>query len=69
MLERQELQQKIKIFCSIRGSPDHWLNSGVSQRIEVQKALGNHLSSKDRYKTYDFCHLHSMKFLFLSTTK
>ena len=48
LLERQELQQRIKLFCINRVSPEHWLHSGMFKRVELQKALGNHLSWKDR---------------------
>ncbi|MQL85886.1 hypothetical protein Taro_018407, partial [Colocasia esculenta] len=52
LLERQELQQRVKMFCANRVSPDYWLNSGIYKRIDLQKALGNHLSWKDRYPTF-----------------
>ncbi|CAA6664813.1 unnamed protein product [Spirodela intermedia] len=48
LLERQELQQRVKIFFGNRTSPDHWLNTGVYKQVDLQKALGNHLSWKDR---------------------
>lgn len=49
LLERQELQQRVKQFCSNRGPPEHWLHSGTFKRAELQKALGNHLSWRERY--------------------
>uniref|UniRef100_A0A1D1XDU2 Mediator of RNA polymerase II transcription subunit 23 n=2 Tax=Anthurium amnicola TaxID=1678845 RepID=A0A1D1XDU2_9ARAE len=52
LLERQELQQRVKIFCANRVSPDYWLNSGIYKRVDLQKALGNHLSWKDRYPPF-----------------
>lgn len=48
LLDRQELQQRLKLFCMNRGPPEHWLFSGIFKRLELQKALGNHLSWKDR---------------------
>lgn len=50
ILDRQELQQRVKLFCT-NHEPDHWLYSGVFKRVELQKALGNHLSWKDRHPT------------------
>ncbi|PON62719.1 Mediator complex, subunit Med [Parasponia andersonii] len=35
-----------------RGPPEHWLYTGIFKRIDLQKALGNHLSWKDRYPTF-----------------
>ncbi|KAF2308392.1 hypothetical protein GH714_006677 [Hevea brasiliensis] len=52
LLDRQELQQRLKLFCMNRGPPEHWLFSGIFKRLELQKALGNHLSWKDRYPTF-----------------
>ncbi|KAL0005249.1 hypothetical protein SO802_012810 [Lithocarpus litseifolius] len=52
LLERQELQQRVKLYCMNRGAPEHWLHSGMFKRVELQKALGNHLSWKDRYPTF-----------------
>ncbi|XP_058079860.1 mediator of RNA polymerase II transcription subunit 23 isoform X2 [Magnolia sinica] len=54
LLDRQELQQRVKMFCMNRGphSHEHWLNSGLFKRVELQKALGNHLSWKDRYPPF-----------------
>uniref|UniRef100_A0A453PHV5 Mediator complex subunit 23 n=1 Tax=Aegilops tauschii subsp. strangulata TaxID=200361 RepID=A0A453PHV5_AEGTS len=43
LLERPELQHRIKAFCSSR-SPEHWLKNQPPKRAELQKALGNHLS-------------------------
>lgn len=48
LLDRQELQQRVKLYCISRGSPEHWLHSVVFKRNDLQKALGNHLSWKDR---------------------
>ncbi|GJN22171.1 hypothetical protein PR202_gb09714 [Eleusine coracana subsp. coracana] len=47
LLERPELQQRVKNFCNSR-SPEHWLKNQPPKRVELQKALGNHLSWKDR---------------------
>ncbi|XP_010271303.1 PREDICTED: mediator of RNA polymerase II transcription subunit 23 [Nelumbo nucifera] len=52
LLDRQELQQRVKMFCMNRGLPEHWHHSGIFKRVELQKALGNHLSWKDRYPTF-----------------
>ncbi|XP_061375286.1 mediator of RNA polymerase II transcription subunit 23 isoform X2 [Gastrolobium bilobum] len=52
LLDRQELQQRVKVFCLTRGHPEHWLYSGIFKRVELQKALGNHLSWKDRYPVF-----------------
>ncbi|CAL5206700.1 unnamed protein product [Lathyrus oleraceus] len=52
LLDRQELQQRVKLFCLTRGPPEHWLHTGVFKRVELQKALGNHLSWKDRYPVF-----------------
>ncbi|KAJ0675591.1 putative mediator complex, subunit Med23 [Helianthus annuus] len=52
LLERQELQQRIKFYVANRGKPEHWLQNGIFKRIELQKALGNHLSWKERYPTF-----------------
>ncbi|XP_051192824.1 mediator of RNA polymerase II transcription subunit 23 [Lolium perenne] len=51
LLERPELQHRIKAFCSSR-SPEHWLKNQHPKRAELQKALGNHLSWKDRYPPF-----------------
>lgn len=48
LLERQELQQRLSLFCMNRGTPEHWFYTGIMKRTELQKALGNHLSWKDR---------------------
>lgn len=48
LLERQELQQRVKLYYMNRGPPEHWLYSGLFKRVDLQKALGNHLSWKDR---------------------
>ncbi|XP_010552683.1 PREDICTED: mediator of RNA polymerase II transcription subunit 23 [Tarenaya hassleriana] len=52
LLERQELQQRVKLYCANRGQPEHWLCTQVFKRNDLQKALGNHLSWKDRYPTF-----------------
>ncbi|KAJ4832847.1 hypothetical protein Tsubulata_001931 [Turnera subulata] len=49
LLDRQELQSRMKMFCMDRGSPEHWIYSGLFKRLELQKAVGNHLSWKDRF--------------------
>lgn len=51
LLERTELQQRIKAFCSSCSS-EHWLKNQPPKRAELQKALGNHLSWKDRYPPF-----------------
>lgn len=52
LLDRPELQQRIKHYVANRGKPEHWLYNGISKRVELQKALGNHLSWKERYPTF-----------------
>ncbi|KAL1327824.1 hypothetical protein HN51_037817 [Arachis hypogaea] len=52
LLDRQELQQRVKLFCITHGPHEHWLYTGVYKRVEVQKALGNHLSGKDRFPVF-----------------
>ncbi|KAK1374680.1 Mediator complex, subunit Med23 [Heracleum sosnowskyi] len=52
LLERQELQQKVKFYLNNRGPPEHWLFSGPFKRVELQKALGNHLSWKERFPPF-----------------
>ncbi|KAL7602984.1 hypothetical protein Lser_V15G14952 [Lactuca serriola] len=53
LLERQELQQRINFYVANCGSsPEHWLQTGIFNRNELQKALGNHLSWKERSPTY-----------------
>ncbi|PKU68672.1 Mediator of RNA polymerase II transcription subunit 23 [Dendrobium catenatum] len=52
LLDRTELQQRIKMFCASRTSPEHWLNNQPPKRVEIQKALGNHLVWKDRYPPF-----------------
>lgn len=52
LLERQEIQQRIKFYVANRGKPEHWLQTGPFKRIDLQKALGNHLSWKERYPTF-----------------
>ncbi|CAL1390798.1 unnamed protein product [Linum trigynum] len=52
LLDRQELQQRVKLFCLNRGPPEHWLYSGIFKRLELHKALGIHLSWKDRNPTF-----------------
>ncbi|XXG80040.1 hypothetical protein AAC387_Pa09g0992 [Persea americana] len=52
LIEKQELQQRVKQFCLNRGPPEHWLHSGTFKRAELQKALGNHLSWRERYPPF-----------------
>lgn len=52
LLERQELQQRVKQYTLNRGSPEHWTYTGTFKRVELPKALGNHLSWKDRYPPF-----------------
>ncbi|KAK6931622.1 Mediator complex, subunit Med23, partial [Dillenia turbinata] len=52
LLDRQELQQRVKTFTTNRAITEHWLYSGTFKRVELQKALGNHLSWKDRHPTF-----------------
>ncbi|KAL8161237.1 hypothetical protein V2J09_012726 [Rumex salicifolius] len=52
LLDRQELQQRMKLFIINRGPPEHWLFSATFSRVDVQKALGNHLSWKFRYPVF-----------------
>ncbi|KAJ0435823.1 putative mediator complex, subunit Med23 [Helianthus annuus] len=52
LLERKELQQRINCYIANRGNPDHWLQNGVFKRVDLQKALGNHLSWNQKYPTY-----------------
>ncbi|XP_049935782.1 mediator of RNA polymerase II transcription subunit 23 isoform X2 [Nymphaea colorata] len=51
LLDRQEFQQRVKI-CFLNRPTEHWLNTGLAKRVELQKALGNHLSGKDRYPPF-----------------
>ncbi|PIA26633.1 hypothetical protein AQUCO_09100060v1 [Aquilegia coerulea] len=48
LIDRPELQQRIKFFNVNRGPPEHWLYAGSFKRIDLQKALGSHLSWKER---------------------
>ncbi|XWS22865.1 hypothetical protein CRYUN_Cryun29cG0072800 [Craigia yunnanensis] len=52
LLDRQELQQRVKLYYMSCGPPEHWLYTGIFKRTDLQKALGNHLSWKDRYPTF-----------------
>ncbi|KAG8366749.1 hypothetical protein BUALT_Bualt17G0111700 [Buddleja alternifolia] len=52
ILDSKELQQRVKLYLMSRGPPEHWLFSGTFKRAELQKALGNHLSWKERYPTF-----------------
>ncbi|CAH2033702.1 unnamed protein product [Thlaspi arvense] len=52
LLETPELLLRITGYCTNRGPPEHWLYTHVFKRNELQKALGNHLSWKDRYPTF-----------------
>ncbi|KAK9750255.1 hypothetical protein RND81_02G182500 [Saponaria officinalis] len=49
LFERQELHQRMRLFFLARGPPEHWLHTGMFKRMELQKALGNYLSWKDRF--------------------
>ncbi|XP_051146018.1 mediator of RNA polymerase II transcription subunit 23 [Andrographis paniculata] len=52
ILDSKELQQKVKSYLINRGQPEHWLFTGTFKRQELQKALGNHLSWKERCPTF-----------------
>lgn len=52
LLESKELQQRVNLYIMNRGQPEHWLLSGTFKRVELQKALGNHLSWKERFPTF-----------------
>ncbi|MBA0682384.1 hypothetical protein Goari_024108, partial [Gossypium aridum] len=52
LLDRQELQQRVKLYCLNRSHPEHWLYTGIFKRSDLQNALGNHLSWKERYPTF-----------------
>ncbi|XP_019179352.1 PREDICTED: mediator of RNA polymerase II transcription subunit 23 [Ipomoea nil] len=52
LLDSKELQQKVKLYLVNRGPPEHWAQTGPFKRAELQKALGNHLSWKERYPTF-----------------
>lgn len=52
LLDSKELQQRVKLYHVNHGQPEHWLINGVFKRVELQKALGNHLSWKERYPTF-----------------
>ncbi|KAI4373214.1 hypothetical protein MLD38_011365 [Melastoma candidum] len=52
LLDRQDIQQRVKLYCMNRGAPDHWNFAGPFKRVELQKALGSHLSWKDRYPPF-----------------
>ncbi|KAK1349486.1 Mediator complex, subunit Med23, partial [Heracleum sosnowskyi] len=52
LLESQELQDKIKVYVNNHGRPEHWQFSGTFKRVELQKALGNHLSWKERFPPF-----------------
>ncbi|KAL3501933.1 hypothetical protein ACH5RR_036382 [Cinchona calisaya] len=52
LLDSKELQQRVKMYILNRGQPEHWLLSGTFKRVELQKALGNHLSWKERFPTF-----------------
>ncbi|CAL9047158.1 unnamed protein product [Musa banksii] len=51
LLDKPELQQRIRVFCTNHSS-EHWAHNQPPKRVELQKALGNHLSWKDRYPTF-----------------
>lgn len=52
LLDRQELQHRVKQFIVTRGPHEHWLYAGQFQRAELLKALGNHLSWKDKHPVF-----------------
>ncbi|XP_015076092.1 mediator of RNA polymerase II transcription subunit 23 [Solanum pennellii] len=52
LLDSKELQQRVKVYLLNRGPPEHWLSPGPFKRVELQKALGNYLSWKERYPTF-----------------
>ncbi|KAL9241919.1 hypothetical protein vseg_015975 [Gypsophila vaccaria] len=52
LFERQELHQRMRLFFLARGPPEHWLHTGMFKRMELQKALGNYLSWKDRFPVF-----------------
>ncbi|VFQ80652.1 unnamed protein product [Cuscuta campestris] len=52
LLDSKELQQKVKVYLLSRGPPENWAQTGPFKRSELQKALGNHLSWKERYPTF-----------------
>ncbi|KAK9074556.1 hypothetical protein SSX86_007154 [Deinandra increscens subsp. villosa] len=52
LLERKELQQRIDFYIANRGNPEHWLQNQVFKRIDLQKALGRHLSWNEKFPTY-----------------
>ncbi|KAK4741081.1 hypothetical protein SAY87_024669 [Trapa incisa] len=52
LLERQELTQRMKVYIVNYGPPEHWLRTAAFKRTELLKALGNHLSWKDRYPPF-----------------
>ncbi|XP_022775157.1 mediator of RNA polymerase II transcription subunit 23-like [Durio zibethinus] len=52
LLDGQELQQKVKLYCLSHGPLEHWLYTGMFKRTDLQMALRNHLSWKDRYPTF-----------------
>ncbi|GKC61554.1 mediator of RNA polymerase II transcription subunit 23 [Tanacetum coccineum] len=35
LMEGQELQQRMKLYVSNRGNPDHWLQNGVSRLLRI----------------------------------
>lgn len=49
-----------------RGPPEHWLFSGTFKRVELQKALGNHLSWKERWYPLHY-HLYFKHAIYLVT--
>ncbi|XWS63960.1 hypothetical protein CRYUN_Cryun06bG0146300 [Craigia yunnanensis] len=52
LLDQQDLQQRVNLYCMNRAPPEHWLYTGTFKRTDLLKALGNHLSWKDRYPTF-----------------
>lgn len=52
LLDSKDLQQRVILYLKNRGQPEHWLLNGTFKRVELQSALGNHLSWKERYPTF-----------------
>lgn len=51
LIDKPELKERIKLFIN-RGLPEHWLYTGIAKRTDLQKALGGHLSWKERYPPF-----------------
>ncbi|CAH9122157.1 unnamed protein product [Cuscuta epithymum] len=52
LLDSKELQQKVKLYLVNRGPPENWAQTVPFKRADLQKALGSHLSWKERYPTF-----------------